>query len=449
MVLAIPHVRFIYQLPSARVAVDTTVVLGGTFVALVAAARYQRHRRLGDLAVVAAMVLFAAAEPIFGGLASVFARHDGARLTPQVARLLAAGALAAAATLPLVRGPSAPRRWARTGPVVIAVAVAAMVAVLLWRTTPKSLEPAASNTPRILGDPLVAVIALAGAGLFVVAIMAFAAGDRPRNDPFLGWLSTGCAFNAIASLNYALFPPTSLRLLHLGDVMRIAAVVAWTVGGCLELKSHWDAHAARARVEERRALARDLHDGLAQELAFIASQSGSVRNGADPEWRAEVADAARRALVESRRVVSTLAAGPADEAVADLAQSAASVALRHGVELSLDVDGGRRLGPAERDALVQIVREAVGNAARHGGASRIHVELAAGRLFRVSDDGVGFDAVARPLPTNFGLTSMRERAEAIGATFDVRSAPGQGTVVEVLWPSVSATGITRWRSNRR
>jgi signal transduction histidine kinase len=434
MVLGIPHVRFLYELPSARVAVDTAVALAGTFVALVAAARYHRHRRLSDLAVVVAMVLLAGAEPVFGGLASVVAPYDGARLTPQVARLLAAAALAAAGAFPMVRRGGTPRRWAGTEPVVMVVTVAAVVAVLVWKATPSSLVPAASDHAHILGDPLVSAISLAGAGLFVVAIMAFTAGDRPQADPFLGWLGTGCAFSAIASLNYALYPATSLSLLHVGDVMRVAAATAWTVGGCLELKSHGDAQAARARFEERRALARDLHDGLAQELAFIASQSGSLRSGADPVWRAEVADAARRALVESRRVVSTLAAAPADEAVADLAQSAASAALRHGVELSLDVDQGRRrLSPAERDALVQIVREAVGNAARHGGAGRIHVELAAGRLFRVTDDGAGFDAAAERPPVNFGLTSMRERSEAIGATFDVRSSPGQGTVVEVWW----------------
>jgi signal transduction histidine kinase len=283
------------------------------------------------------------------------------------------------------------------------------------------------------GDPLVSAVSLAAAGLFVVAALAFTARRRPQIDPFLGWLACGCALSAVASLNYALYPATSLSLLHFGDVLHLGAAGAWMVGGCLEVKSHWDTQAALARADERRALARDLHDGLAQDLAFIASQSGSSRSGVDPVWRAEMAAAARRALVESRRVVSTLAAAPSEDGAADVAQSAATAALQYGVGLSLDVDGGHGLSPVERDALVQIVREAMANAARHGRASRIHVEVAPGRLVRVTDDGAGFDPADERAPGSFGLVSMRERAEAIGASFDVQSAPGRGTVVEVLW----------------
>ena len=68
--------------------------------------------------------------------------------------------------------------------------------------------------------------------------------------------------------------------------------------------------------------------------------------------------------MESRRVVSTLAAAPADNASADVAQTVATAAMRHGLGLSLDVDRGRSFSLSERDALVQIIGEAVGNAAR-------------------------------------------------------------------------------------
>ncbi len=202
----------------------------------------------------------------------------------------------------------------------------------------------------------------------------------------------------------------------------------------MEIKSRWDAQAALARADERRALARDLHDGLAQDLAFIASQSGSSVGEVDPVWRAEVAAAARRALFESRRVVASRASPSSDDATAELAQTAATAALQHGVGLSLDVDPGRRLSPSERDALSQIVREAVGNAARHGGAGRIHVEVVPGCLIRITDDGAGFNPAVDARPGTFGLVGMRERAEAIGANFDVQSAPGRGTAVEVSWP---------------
>ncbi len=86
--------RFLYYLPTARVAVDTAVVLVGTFVALVSVARFLRYGRRSDLVVAAAMVLLAGAGPLFGGVASLFAPYEGPRLAPEVVRLLAVVALA-------------------------------------------------------------------------------------------------------------------------------------------------------------------------------------------------------------------------------------------------------------------------------------------------------------------------------------------------------------------
>lgn len=433
VVLGAPHVRFLYHLPTAKIAFDTVVTLVGTFVAVVCIGRFQRYRHQSDLIIAAAMVLLATAEPLFGGVASMFAPYEGARLAPRVVRLLAAVALAAASANPTGERAEGTRRLDRLVPVTMAATAGAVVVLLLSKATPVSLAPEVSDVPRMQGDPLVSAVSIAAAGLFTVAALAFAARARPQIDPFLGWLACGCALSAVASLNYALYPATSLGLLHVGDVLHLAAAATWMVGGCLEIKSHWDAQAALARADERRALARDLHDGLAQDLAFIASQSGSSGVGVDAAWRAELAAAARRALVESRRVVSTLTAAPSDDAAADVAQSAAAAALQHGMALSLDIDAGRTLGPSERDALMQIVREAMGNAARHGRASRIHVEIAPGRLVRVADDGAGFDPALVGAPGAFGLVSMRERAEAIGASLEIQSAPGRGTVVEVLW----------------
>jgi signal transduction histidine kinase len=432
IVLSSPHVRFLYHLPTAKVAFDTVVTLLGIFVALVCVGRFRRYRHQSDLIIAAAMVLLATAEPLFGGVASIFAPYEGPRLAPRVVRLLAAIALAAASAGPAGEAAGG-RRWARLVPFTIVASAGAVIVVLWSGATPVELGPELSDSARMQGDPLVSAVSLAAAGLFVVAALAFTSRGRSQIEPFVGWLACGCALSAVASLNYALYPATSLSMLHVGDVLHLAAAAAWMVGGCLEIRSQWDAEAAQARADERRALARDLHDGLAQELAFIASQSGSSGGGVDPAWRAELAAAARRALVESRRVVSSLAAAPAEDAAADVAQSAALAALQYGVGLSLDVDGGRALSTAERDALVQIVREAMGNAARHGRASRIHVEVAPGRLVRVTDDGAGFDPTLDRVPGAFGLVSMRERAQAIGASFAVQSAPGQGTVVEVFW----------------
>jgi len=89
-----------------------------------------------------------------------------------------------------------------------------------------------------------------------------------------------------------------------------------------------------------------------------------------------------------------------------------------------------------RVALIRIAREAVANAARHGHARTVTLELrdADGIWLRISDDGDGFDLNAPRSSQSFGLTSMRERTESLGGRFSIASSPGQGATVEVLLP---------------
>ena len=88
-----------------------------------------------------------------------------------------------------------------------------------------------------------------------------------------------------------------------------------------------------------------------------------------------------------------------------------------------------------REALIRIVREAVTNAARHGHATEVRVELENGNGLRlvVADDGQGFDSDA-PRGGGFGIIGMRERAEALGGVFTLSSEPGEGTAIEVVLP---------------
>ena len=96
---------------------------------------------------------------------------------------------------------------------------------------------------------------------------------------------------------------------------------------------------------------------------------------------------------------------------------------------------------ATREALVRISREAVANAVRHGSAGQVRLTLSRADDLRltVSDDGCGFDpgARARTPAAGFGLVSMRERAEALGGTLAVVSAPGAGTTIDVVVPCPS------------
>jgi signal transduction histidine kinase len=113
--------------------------------------------------------------------------------------------------------------------------------------------------------------------------------------------------------------------------------------------------------------------------------------------------------------------------------AAEHVASRYGVAVHLDLDDDLTLPPKVRETLLWIVREAVTNAARHGRARDVTIEVRAGHPVSVCvrDDGSGFDPdEASHQRSGFGLISMRERAEAIGAAVTI-SSTRTGTTVEL------------------
>ena len=107
----------------------------------------------------------------------------------------------------------------------------------------------------------------------------------------------------------------------------------------------------------------------------------------------------------------------------------------HRQEIELRVDGDRRLPPTVENGLFRIAQEALGNALRHSGAGHVVVSLAARDSLvsiRVEDDGCGVDPEEAAIRSRrLGLTSMRERAEALGGTLSIESEPGEGTTIAV------------------
>lgn len=199
-----------------------------------------------------------------------------------------------------------------------------------------------------------------------------------------------------------------------------------------------------AAVEhERRRIARDIHDGLAQDLAFIAARMRALEgNPAAPARLDLLATAADRALEHSRTAIAALTR-PLDEPLdAALARNANELAERHGGYADLRLEPGIVVAATTRESLVRIVREAVTNAMRHGRARRVVVALSQDRVLRLSigDDGCGFDVAGRAAypDAGFGLLSMEERAAALGGSLAIRSAPGSGTAVEVVLPCPGA-----------
>ena len=188
-----------------------------------------------------------------------------------------------------------------------------------------------------------------------------------------------------------------------------------------------------AAADERRRIARDLHDGLAQDLAFIAAHGDRIAREAGEDH--PLAIAARRALALSRGAIADLSASEAPSARAALRQVADELALRFGVFVDVEADAAD-LSREAREDVIRIVREAIVNAAK-AGAHSIAVSLVrSGDRFvlRVRDDGAGIgsdDVKSRP---GFGLRSMQERAASLGGRLVARPALARGTELEVMFP---------------
>jgi two-component system, NarL family, sensor histidine kinase FusK len=208
----------------------------------------------------------------------------------------------------------------------------------------------------------------------------------------------------------------------------------------------------KGAAEERRRLAREVHDTLAQYLSATALQLQVARrllpSGADAENHIQEAQAlTHRALDEARRIIwgvapSLLRGRSLPEALADEAED---FSRRTHVMASFAQIGGPVTLDDERSvALIRVVQEALHNIEKHAAAKRVRVELEAEaeagevRLL-VVDDGCGF-ALSPSTKSDalrggsFGLTSMNERVRLAGGRLDIESAPGWGTRVHARVP---------------
>ena len=200
-------------------------------------------------------------------------------------------------------------------------------------------------------------------------------------------------------------------------------------------------------LEERNRLARDIHDNLAQGFAAILMQLQGVRREAatlPPGVSASIETAvelARTHLTEARRSVGALRPDVGnDEDVAAALKRLAELSQRTtSVPINVVVDELPRFGDGVEREIVAIAQEALTNAVRHARARSITIRASTvqsvGLRLSVADDGRG---IARdPSTSGFGMTSMQERAERIGASLTIVTAPRNGTEVVLAWDPVS------------
>ena len=446
LISVLPSVDFAYSSRQLHVAIETAASIIGLLAAYLLLGRFRRSGSLSDLLLVGAFVLLAGTNLCFSTLPALSGGPPGRFETwsPVAGRLLGAVAITAAAVAP-TRRVRAPNRdlLITLGGCGAALALIAGGVALLGERLPVGIDPQispeGSERPRIVGNTALLTVQVIGMLLFAAAAVGFAARAARTADELLGWIAVGSVLAAFARLNYFLFPSLYSDWVYTGDFLRLGFYLALLVGALREIHAYQEQLAAAATLEERHRLARDLHDGLAQELAFMTGEARRLAaTPGDPETRAgdleRLSASATRALDESRDAIAALIT-PADEPLSvALARAAEEVAGRARASVTVRGASEVHVSPRARDALVRIVREAITNATRHGGATAVEITLSAADslVLSIHDNGRGLQRSARP--GGFGLMSIRQRAQQLDGDFSIGSSPGGGTVVEVRLP---------------
>jgi signal transduction histidine kinase len=196
-------------------------------------------------------------------------------------------------------------------------------------------------------------------------------------------------------------------------------------------------------AEERNRLARDLHDSVTQKLfgVVLTAEAAATLLDQEPgvarEQLQRLKQLAQDAMEELRSLIFELRPPALEtEGLATTLRKHVDVLRRaYRFEIGLQIVGSPALPPGAEGDVFRIAQEALQNALRHSQAGRVDVRLDAGdgRLtLVVSDDGIGFEPAAPALRSRrLGLTSMEERARAVGGTLEIDSAPGAGTTVRL------------------
>jgi signal transduction histidine kinase len=429
----VARLNFSYRAPALYVALETTAAITAFAAAFLLLGRFWRTGFVDELILSAGLSLLALSNFAFAALPAVFdLQSNRASVWSMLfTATLSALLICVAALLPR-RRLSGGRWWplAIYG-TTVALAVAGTVPLFVYPDlAPRGIV---SSLPGAAHPSIVGTWQLAMALLYILAALGFRRRHRLTSDELSGWLAMACTVAAAGRVNHFFNPTPHPDWVYTGEVFRLGFYLFLLIGAAREIASYWTSVVGIASLEERRRLARDVHDGLAQEIAFLARNVRLLRDDThEPEVVDRILRGVARAQDESQRLVGALAAKVDEPLDRALAQAARAAAGRYGAAVDMELASGIELSPREKEAVVRIASEAVTNAARHSGAEvlRVYLErLEAGMRLEVVDDGAGFDdAHARP---GFGLVTMKDRAEALGGKLRIDSRRGAGTRVEL------------------
>lgn len=226
------------------------------------------------------------------------------------------------------------------------------------------------------------------------------------------------------------------------------------IGVALGITRQTERERLLALQEERSVIARELHDSLAQSLSYMKIQVSLLapmlaEPGRDDEAAAILADlreGINSAYRQLRELLSSFRLQIEGDFNRLLQATADEFAGRSGIPIDLYVNlGGCNLGPNQEIHVLHIVREALSNATRHAGASRISVTLSHGERGEVSvfidDDGKGIGHAPESALHHYGLTIMSERTRSLGGHLQIGTRPGGGTRVEVVFVPRTETEV--------
>ena len=201
-------------------------------------------------------------------------------------------------------------------------------------------------------------------------------------------------------------------------------------------------------LEEKIRIGRDLHDGVIQSLYAIGLTLESVQRVAEKDavkaqgLVSQSIQHINRTIGDIRAYIAGLSprAVRGDSLATRLADIVEDLRAGRPLDINWHVDDAAvaELADEQLAETLQITRETVSNALRHGGASRLHISVIAtdhGTELLIRDDGVGFDP-ERVAHGGYGLGNIRARAEAAKGAFTLNAAPGEGTSVQVIWQTV-------------
>ena len=199
----------------------------------------------------------------------------------------------------------------------------------------------------------------------------------------------------------------------------------------------------RAILGERTRLSREIHDGLAQTLAFLKIEIGRAESllaqGKSGQAARILKDSSRTigdAYLDARQAIENLRRAPDDHLETWLNQAALDFEELSGLPVDVDLRLTHDFPASVQAQLIRIVQEAFTNVRKHAQAGRVRLaawEDGGDTVIEVADNGRGFDP-PDVTAARFGLRGMRERAESVGAEFQVTSCPGGGTTIHLRIP---------------